>query len=147
MLIFLVGDGDADATAPQIPPDMATAIGLVAYHTTRTLLGSASAAALHGTTGHQRFKPNGFVTLAGCQHKRHQVFVARRAQMNLGAEAALASAQGFRLGSFGRTCGVLVSSHDGAINIMNRPVQLAIGIGLLLDGLKEALPDAGSAPA
>jgi hypothetical protein len=37
MFIFLVGDGDADATAPHIPPDVATAIGLVAHHTTQTV--------------------------------------------------------------------------------------------------------------
>jgi hypothetical protein len=42
---------------------------------------------------------------------------------------------------------MLMSSDDRAIDIMNGPVYLARGIRLLLDGLKEALPDAGFAPA
>jgi hypothetical protein len=41
---------------------------------------------------------------------------------------------------------MLVGSHDRAIDIMNRPMHLPCGIGLLLDGLKEALPDTGIAP-
>ena len=88
MFIHFVRDGDANATAPQMPPNGATAIGFVAYHTTRTLLRAAAAAPFDCTTGHERFKPNGFVTLTRCQHKRHQVFVARRAQMDFGAESA-----------------------------------------------------------
>src|SRR5918999_322961 len=66
--------------------------------------------------------------------------------MNLGAEAALASTQSFCFSSVGRARRVLMSANDGAIDIVNGPVQLASGIGLLLDRLKEALPDAGSAP-
>jgi len=147
MFIFLMRDGDGNATAPPIPPDMATAIGLVAHHTTRTVFGAASATAFDGSTGHERFAPNGFVTLSRCQHERHQLFVARRAQMNFRAEAAWAAIQGFRFSPFGRTGDVLMSTNDGAIDIMNRPVQLTCHIGLLLDSLKEALPDAGLAPA
>src|SRR5688500_16866678 len=103
MFIFLMRDGDANATAPQIPPDMATAIGFVAYHTTRTVFGTATATAFNCTTRHERFKPDGFVTLTRSQHKRHQLFVTRCPQMNFGAEAALASPQGFRFSSFGRS--------------------------------------------
>ena len=147
MFIHFVGDGDADATAPQMPPDVATAIGLVAHPTTRTLLRSAWATTFDRTTRHERFKPHGFVTLTRCQHKRHQVLVARSPKMHFGAEAALASTQGFRFRSFGRAGRVLMSANDGAIDIMNRPVQLTSGMGLLLDRLKEALPEAGSAPA
>ena len=97
MFIFLMGDGDADATTPQMPPDVATAIGLVAYHTTRTVFGAASATAFDRTPRHERFKSNGFVALAGCQDESHQVFVARRTQMNFGAEPPLGCDPGLRL--------------------------------------------------
>jgi hypothetical protein len=124
-----------------------TAIGLVAHHTTRTLLRSPAATTLHRTPGQEPFEPNGFVTLTRCQPKRHQLCLTCRAQMDFGAQAALASTQGFRFGTFGRTCRVLMRSNAAAIDIMNRPVQLTRGIGLLLNGLEEALPDAGSSPA
>ena len=41
---------------------------------------------------------------------------------------------------------MLVGSHDRAIDIVNRPMHLTRGIGLLLDGRKEALPDTSFAP-
>ena len=65
----------------------------------------------------------------------------------LGMLCALASAQDFRLSPLAGTRRLLVSSNDRAINVMHRPVHLTSGIGLLLDRLKETLPDAGSAPA
>ncbi len=79
MFILLVGNGDADATAPPMPPNAAAAIGLVAHHTTRPLFGTASATAFDGTTRQECLKLDGFVTLARRQHKRHQLFVACRA--------------------------------------------------------------------
>ena len=42
---------------------------------------------------------------------------------------------------------MLMGSNDGAIDIMNVPVESTLGIGLLLDSLKEMLPDAGFSPA
>ena len=42
---------------------------------------------------------------------------------------------------------MLVGSNDRAIDIVNGPVDLALGIGLLLHGLKETLPDTRFAPA
>jgi hypothetical protein len=41
---------------------------------------------------------------------------------------------------------MLVGSHDRAIDIVYGPIQLPRGIGLLLDGLKEALPEPSFAP-
>jgi hypothetical protein len=125
--IFLMGDGDANATAPQISPDMATAIGLIAHHTTRTMLSTAWAASLDRTTGHERFEPNGFVPLSRHQDEGYHLFLTRRSQMNFGAEA-LASTQGFSLSSFGRTCRVLMDSNDGTIDIVNGPVRLVSSI-------------------
>jgi hypothetical protein len=37
MSIFLMREGDVNATAPPILPTVATAIGLVAHHATRTV--------------------------------------------------------------------------------------------------------------
>src|SRR5262245_23285958 len=42
---------------------------------------------------------------------------------------------------------MLVGSNDRAIDIVYGPVDLALGIGLLLHGLKETLPDTRFAPA
>jgi hypothetical protein len=42
---------------------------------------------------------------------------------------------------------MLMGSNDRAIDRVHRPVQLASGSGLLVDGRKEALPDAGFLPA
>src|SRR4030095_12065700 len=42
---------------------------------------------------------------------------------------------------------MLVGSNDRAIDIVNGPVDLALGIGVLLHGLKETLPDTRFAPA
>jgi hypothetical protein len=42
---------------------------------------------------------------------------------------------------------MLVNSKDRATDIINRPVHFTSGIDLLLNALKEALPDASSAPA
>lgn len=41
---------------------------------------------------------------------------------------------------------MLVGSHDRAIDIVPRPMQLPCDSGLLVDGLKEALPETGFAP-
>ncbi len=92
MFIFLMGDGDADAMTPQMPPDVATAIGLVAYHTTRTVFGTASATAFDRTTRHERFKSNGFVALAGCQREGHELDTTFRAHMYFRAEPTPAPA-------------------------------------------------------
>jgi hypothetical protein len=42
---------------------------------------------------------------------------------------------------------VLVCPHDGAIDEVQAPVELALGIGLSLQRRNEAIPDAGSRPA
>jgi hypothetical protein len=42
---------------------------------------------------------------------------------------------------------MLVGSYDRAIDIVYRPMQLPRSIGLLLDGLKEPVPEPSLAPA
>jgi hypothetical protein len=90
--------------------------------------------------------------LARAQVNAHQVllvcrFLVCRSQINFSAEAPLASAQGFGVSPSGRARCLLVGSNDCAIDIMNPTVDLAFGLGLRLDGLKEALPEAGFAPS
>ena len=43
--------------------------------------------------------------------------------------------------------GMLVCTHDGPIHIVEVPVEVSVGVGLLLDRREEALPEAGLAPA
>jgi hypothetical protein len=75
------------------------------------------------------------------------VLVVCRSQMHFGAETPLTAASGFSFGPSGRTRCMLVGSNDRAIDIVHGPVDLALGIGLLLHGLKETLPDTRFAPA
>ena len=42
---------------------------------------------------------------------------------------------------------MLVRTHDGAVNVVYLPVQFAASIRCLLHSGKDALPDAGVAPA
>jgi len=139
--------GDADAKTPPIPPKVTTARGLVTPHTTRPLLRSTLAAALNGTTGHERFKSHRFMTLTRSQHQRHQVGVARRAPMDFGTEAPLAATQGVGFCCVGRTRRLLMRTNDGALDIVHGPLPLSSSIGLLLHAFKEALPGTGAAPA
>ena len=85
--------------------------------------------------------------LTRAEHERHQVLVVCRSQRHFGAETPLTAASGFSFGPSGRTRGMLVGSNDRAIDRVHGPVDLALGIGLLLHGLKETLPDTRFAPA
>jgi len=87
------------------------------------------------------------VPLTRAEHERHQVLVVCRSQMHFGAETPLTAASGFSFGPSGRTRCMLVGSNDRAIDIVHGPGDLALGIGLLLHGLKETLPDTRFAPA
>ena len=147
MFIGLVRDRATDAMPPQISADFAAAIAFVPHDATRTALRSPSPAAFHRTTGHQRFTFQGFMPLARPQFEAHPRGFVCRSQMHFGAKAPLAAAHGFGVGSSGRARCLLVGSNNRAVNRMNRPVDLPLGIGLLLYGRKEALPDAGFAPA
>jgi hypothetical protein len=147
MFIGLVRDRDADTMTPQISSDFTATIGLVTHHATRSSFWTPSAGSLHCTSGHEQFKSKGFVPLARAQLEGHQVVLVCRSHMPFGAETALASAKGFGVGPSGRARCMLVGSNDRAIDVMNRPVDLAIGIGLLLHRLKETLPETGFSPA
>jgi hypothetical protein len=145
MFIGLMRNGDTDTMISQISSDFTATISLVTHDATRTLLWTPTAHALDGAPDHQRFKSQGFMALARAQDKGHQVVFTGGLHMHFGAEPTLASPQGF--GSPGRAGGMLMGANDGAIDVMPVPVESALGIGLLLDGLKEMLPDTGFLPA
>src|SRR5262249_13136070 len=69
------------------------------------------------------------------------------AQVDLGAEAASASSQGFIASPLAGACRMLMGTDDGAVNKMEAPVQLASGIGLLLEACQDVLPDTRCLPA
>ena len=147
MFIPLVRDRDADAKTPQIRSDFAAALGFVTHDATRPVLRTSSSMAFYRTTDPERFKAKGFVPLTRAEHERHQVLVVCRSQMHFGAETPLTAASGFSCGPSGRTRCMLVGSNDRAIDIVHGPVERALGLGLLLHGLKETLPETRFAPA
>src|SRR5215208_1657990 len=82
------------------------------------------------------------------QDEGHWFAGALGAHVQLGREAALAAAQGFGRGVAPRGAGgVLVRADDGAVDEVDGPVQVAVGIGLGLQVGEDAVPDALLAPA
>jgi hypothetical protein len=67
--------------------------------------------------------------------------------MYFGAEVTLTAAQSFDFSTSGRVRCMLMGSNNRAIDVVNMPVDFTLGIGLLLHGLKEALPDTRFLPA
>jgi len=148
VFVLLARDGDADTVASQILPNLATPVGLITHQTTRSTFGAPAATPFHGPTGHQGFEGDGFVPLARGEDQRHQLASAFRPDMDFCTEAALTTTERFGLRALGvGPRRVLVRTDDSAIHIMDIPVQLPSGVGLLLDRGKEARPDTRLAPA
>lgn len=86
--------------------------------------------------------------LARGEDQRHQLAPTFRTEMDFCTEAALAAAERFGLWV---PCVIssrmLVHAANGAIHIVDIPVRVRCGVGLLLDRGEEASPDAGLAPA
>ena len=148
VFILLAWNGDADTMAPEVLADLATAIGFVAHEATRSAFGAPASAPFHRAACHQGFEGHSFVPLARGEDQRHQLPPAFRADMHFGAEAALTATERFGL----RTPGVgsrrmLMRPDNGTIHIVDSPVKLCGLVGTLLDGGKEASPDACLAPA
>jgi hypothetical protein len=94
-LVDLTRDRHADAAPPQIRPDLPAAVALVADDTPRTQLGPTASCPLDGALFHQLLKHRRFMALAGRQDNRYRLAVAVGAEMDLGAEPALAAPQRF----------------------------------------------------
>src|SRR5215831_7813718 len=141
-------DGDPDAVLPAIVPDRAAAVALVAHDAVGAALGAPPSRPPDGPLRHQERKDRGFMPVARRQDERHALAVAVRPHVDLGTEAPLTPAEGFRLGiAGGGARRMLMRSDNGAIHIMGVPIKLASTVGLLLHRRKEAGPDAGLAPA
>jgi hypothetical protein len=148
VFILLARDRDADTVASQVLPNLATTVSLVTDQTTRPAFGTPTPAPFHSPTFHQGFEGSGFVPLARGEDQRHQLAPAFRTDMDFCTEAALATTERFGLRALGvGPSRVLVRADDGAIHIVDSPVQLLCGVGLLLDRGKEASPEACLAPA
>jgi len=146
--VLLARNRDANAVAPEVLADLATAVGFVANETTRPVFGAPAPAPFHGPACHQGFEGYGFVPLSRGEDQRHQLTPAFCADMHFGAETALTAAKRFGLRAPGvGPSGMLVCPDNGAIHIVELPVKLLCGVGTLLDGSKEASPDARLAPA
>jgi hypothetical protein len=148
VFILLARNGDADTVAAQVLPNLATTVGLVTHQTTRPAFGAPTPSPFHGSAFHQVFESSGLVSLPRRQHQRHQLARAFGSEMHFRTEAALTAAKRFRLRvACVRPSRMLVRPDDGAIDIVDIPVELPCGVGALLDRGKEASPEACLAPA
>ena len=148
VFILLARDRDADPVASQGLPNLATTVSLVTYQTTRPTFGTPAPTPLHGPACPQGFKGHGFMPLARGEDQRHQLAPTFRTEMDFRTEAALTTAECFGLRALGvGPSRVLVRADDGAIDILDIPVELPRSVTLLLDRGKEAGPDACLAPA
>ena len=146
--ILLPRDGDTDTVASQVLPNLPTTVCLVTRQTTRPAFGAPAPSPFHGSACHQGFEGPRFVPLARGEDQCHQFAPAFRTEMHFRTEAALTAPErfGFGVPAVGPSR-MLVRADDGAIHIMDIPVQVPCGVGLLLDGGTEARPDACLAPA
>jgi hypothetical protein len=148
VFILLPWDGDAATVASQVLSNLATTVGLVTDQTTRPAFGAPAPAPFHGPTCHQGFEGHGFVPLARGEDQCHQLAPPFRTDMDCRTEAAWTAAE--RFGLWVPCAGpsrVLVRADDGAIDIVDLPVQVLGGVGTLLDRRTEASPETRLAPA
>src|SRR5215813_1892894 len=142
IFILLPRDGDTDTVASQVLPNLPTTVGFVPHQTTRSAFGAPAPGPFHGSACHQGFEGHRFVPLARRKGQRHQLAPAFRADMDFRTEAALTATERFSLGAPAvGPSRMLVCADDGAIHIVDIPVQVRCGVGLLLDRRKEASPD------
>ncbi len=95
-LVGLAGDRDADAASPQVRPDLPAAVALVAHDPLRTQAGPPAARPLDRPLRHELREGGRLMALARGEHEGDGLAVALAANVDLGAEAALAPAEGFR---------------------------------------------------
>ena len=95
-LVSLARDRNADAPPPQVRPDLPAAVALGADDPLGAQPGTAPAWAFHRALFHELLKGGRCMTLAGRQPEGDGLAGARAADMDLGAEPALAPPEGFR---------------------------------------------------
>jgi hypothetical protein len=90
---------------------------------------------------HKLLENGRFVLLTRREYKTERLTLAFCSQMNFGAKTTLAATEGFNFSiTMGCSSRVLMGSNDGAVNIMDLPIELASGVSVLLDKLKELVP-------
>src|SRR5262245_25303614 len=147
-LVGLPRDGAPDTVWPTQAPDRAAAVALVAHDAVGTACGAPPSRPLDGPLRHQEGKDRGFMPVARRQDERHALAVAFRPHVDLGPEAPLTPAEGFRLGiAGGGARRMWMRPDNGAIHIMDVPIALASTVGLLVHRRQEAGPEACLAPA
>src|SRR5919199_1374923 len=147
-LVELPGDGVADAPPPQVRPDLPAAVAFVPHHALGAQPRPSTSRSLDRTLRHQLFKHRGLVLFPRREHDGQGLAMALDPQMDFGAEAALAPPQrlGWWVPLFG-TCRVLVRANDGGVDMMHVPIQFSSSIGVGLDCIIDALPNALFDPA
>ena len=91
-------------------------------------------------------KPTAWCRWLRRQHESHEFPPAFCAEVDFGAEAPLTAAERFGVRPPFCPSHMLVGTDDRAIDIVRVAIELPDGIGLLLDGGQEAVPQAGPAP-
>ena len=101
-LVALPRDGGPDAVLPTRAPDRPAAGALVTHDAVGTAPRPPASCPLDGALGHALGKDRGFMPVARRQDERQELAVAFHPHMDLGTEAPLTPAEGFRIGIAGR---------------------------------------------
>jgi len=145
-LVALVRNGEPYAMLPQPLPDMAAAVVFVPHESPRSLVQVPSSSPPDSSLLQQWLEHRLVMSLAS-GHQEHEWFAtAVSSHMNLRAEPAAAAPQGLVSLAAPGSSGVLVSPHDGAVDEVDRPIQLPLAIREALQGLEETWPDASVLP-
>jgi hypothetical protein len=141
-------DSVTNASAAQVAANLAAGVGFVGQQSLWAALGTAGARSFDGSLLHQMRQDRCLVVLSWGENQCHEPAVSLDAHMYLGAEPTLAAAQCFGSGvtAFG-TRRMLMSTHNGAVDLMLLPVDLLLGVCLCLQRLKDACPDACFLPS
>jgi hypothetical protein len=145
-LVSLPGYDNPYALLAQVTAYLAAVVSLVGYYPLGSRLPSAPAWSLDLSLFHEFPKDHLLVPLSRSEHEHHGLPSAFGPQMHLGTEAALATTQRFVATLLFRANSVLMRPDDSRIQVMHLPVDLFLGISLLLKGLKDMSPYSCPAP-
>jgi hypothetical protein len=130
-----------------IVPNPPTAVSLVAHDTPGVALGPAAPNPLHSPLLHEGGKDRGFMPVARGQDERHELTAAFHPHVALVLKPPWLRPSASASGAFFCSCGMLTGAHNGVIDIVHRPIELPVGVSLLLDRGKEPRPDPVWCPA
>ena len=144
-LSLLARDDCPDTPLPHVAADLLAAIPLVPGNTIRANPGPTSTCSFERASLHQDLLHRLLMSPSCSDQESNRLASTLRSQVDLGAEPALASSQGFvgvrRVLGSPCSCGILMRSDDGSVHVVQAPVQVALCICPLLDPLQDLLPD------